>query len=117
MFIVMRTTIVDAGFSDRIVERFQAPGPLQERDGLLDISVMVNRKAKETEEVVTMIRWESEEAWKNWEKSEEHIQGHRNSRGQQPLEFIRSVAVQMYNVRMVKEGKAFGSGSARQAAE
>lgn len=24
-----------------------------------------------------MIRWESEEAWKNWETSEEHLAGHR----------------------------------------
>lgn len=28
-----------------------------------------------------MIRWESEEAWKNWETSEEHLAGHRAGRG------------------------------------
>lgn len=24
-----------------------------------------------------LIKWESEEAWKNWEKSPEHIAGHK----------------------------------------
>ena len=29
------------------------------------------------EEVIMIVRWESEEAWKAWEKSPEHIAGHK----------------------------------------
>ena len=34
---------------------------------------MVKRARRGDEEVVMLVRWESEEAWKNWEKSPEHF--------------------------------------------
>ncbi|MNC48982.1 hypothetical protein D3C75_981300 [compost metagenome] len=37
--------------SEKVVERFSTPGPLDEMEGLIDISVMVNKKGKENEEV------------------------------------------------------------------
>ncbi len=69
------------GNVDKVVERFSREGILDEREGLIDITVMTNKRSKETEEVVVNICWESEEAWKNWEKSPEYIQGHRDSKG------------------------------------
>ncbi|UPK46807.1 antibiotic biosynthesis monooxygenase family protein [Paenibacillus pabuli] len=36
--------------------------------------------------VMVLIRWQSEEAWKNWEKSDVHIKGHREKRGQEKPE-------------------------------
>jgi heme oxygenase (staphylobilin-producing) len=102
MFIQTRTIIVSPGHADEVVERFSRPGPIDGREGLLDITVMVNRRAKEHEEVVVMIRWESEEAWKNWEKSPEHIQGHRNRKDQPIPDYIISSTVNMYDVKAVK---------------
>lgn len=106
MFIQTRSIVVEKGNSDKVVERFSAPGPLEEMEGLLDISVMVNKKSKEHEEVIVLIRWASEEAWKNWEKSDAHIQGHRNSRGQEPPAYVLGTTVNMYEVKTVKAGKA-----------
>lgn len=105
MFIQTRTIVVEQGNSDKVVERFSAPGPVEEMEGLIDISVMVNKKHKENEEVIVLIRWESEEAWKNWEKSDVHIQGHRDSRGQEKPAFVVSTTVNMYEVKAVKKGK------------
>ncbi|MEK8130760.1 antibiotic biosynthesis monooxygenase [Paenibacillus filicis] len=105
MLIQTRTIVVQPGNADKVVERFSQEGPLDGREGLLDITVMVNKRSKETEEVLVLIRWESEEAWKNWEKSPEHIQGHRNSKGKQPPEYVISTTVSMYEVKKVRPGK------------
>jgi len=105
MLIQTRTMVVEKGNADQVVERFSKEGLLDQREGLLDITVMVNKKTKENEEVVVLIRWESEEAWKNWEKSPEHIQGHRDSRGKTPPEYMISTSVNMYEVKTVRKGK------------
>ncbi len=105
MLIQTRTIVVQKGNVDKVVERFSREGILDERGGLIDITVMTNKRSKETEEVVVIIRWESEEAWKNWEKSPEHIQGHRDSKGQTPPDYVISTTVNMYNVNKVRKGK------------
>lgn len=105
MLIQIRTIVVEKGNADKVVERFSKEGLLDGREGLLDISVMVNKRTKDNEEVVVIIRWESEEAWKNWEKSPEHTQGHKNSRGQATPEFVISTTVNMYEAKTVRYGK------------
>ncbi|NOU92109.1 antibiotic biosynthesis monooxygenase [Paenibacillus sp. LMG 31456] len=104
MFIQMRTIVVEKGNSDKVVEKFGQPTRVDEMEGLLDVHVMVNRKSKETEEIIAMIRWESEEAWKNWEKDPVHIEGHRNSRGQEKPAYVISSNVSMYDVKKIKSG-------------
>ncbi|MCM3781474.1 antibiotic biosynthesis monooxygenase [Neobacillus mesonae] len=103
MLIQLRAITVKEGFSDKIVERFGKPGgPMTEIPGFIDRSVMVkkNRKKDEdVEEVVVMIRWESEEAWKTWEKSPAHIEGHRNSRNQEKPDYLLETKVSMYDVK------------------
>lgn len=107
MFIMTRTILVEKGNSDKVVARFSGEGPMDNMDGLVDISVMVNTKSKEQEEVVVVIRWESQEAWKNWEKSDAHIQGHKENRGKQPPEYVLSTEVKLYEGEVVKRGKAY----------
>ncbi|AIQ52460.1 antibiotic biosynthesis monooxygenase [Paenibacillus sp. FSL R7-0331] len=106
MLIQTRSIVVEKGYSAQIIEKFSAPGALEEMPGLIDISVALNKKGKDNEEVLLLIRWESEDAWKNWEKSDAHLQGHRNSRGQEKPAYILSTTVNMYEVQKVKEGKA-----------
>ncbi|MEB1807207.1 MAG: antibiotic biosynthesis monooxygenase [Bacillaceae bacterium] len=103
MVIQTRTITVQTGYSDQVVERFSQKSPIDTMDGLIDRTVMVNRKKKDQEEVVVMVRWESLEAWKNWEKSDIHIQGHKNNKGNAKPEYILDINVNMYEV---KEGYA-----------
>jgi heme oxygenase (staphylobilin-producing) len=100
----MRTIVVEKGNSDKVVERFGQPSRVDEKEGLIDVHVMVNRRSKESEEIIAMIRWESEEAWKNWEKDPVHIEGHRNKRGQEKPEYVISSTVSTYDVKKVKQG-------------
>lgn len=104
MLIQTRTIVVEKGNVDQVVERFSKPGPIDEMEGLLDKTVMVNRKKQEHDEIMVMIRWESVDAWKNWEKSDAHIQGHRENKGKQPPEYVVSSTVNMYEVKAFKEG-------------
>lgn len=89
-----------------MVQRFSQDSPIHQMEGLIDFSVMVNKNQKEHEEVMILIRWESQEAWKNWEKSDVHIQGHRDKRGQPKPEYVISSSVNMFDVKTVKAGKA-----------
>ncbi|MCS7461579.1 antibiotic biosynthesis monooxygenase [Paenibacillus doosanensis] len=105
MLIQTRTIVVQKGSADLVVERFTKESPMDAMEGLIDKTVMVNRKKQdETEEVVVMIRWRSVEDWKNWEKSDVHIQGHRQNHGKPKPEYVISTTVNMYEVKAVKEG-------------
>ena len=104
MLIQLRKIVVQPGFADEVIERFCRQGAVDEMKGFIDRTVMVNRRSKDSEEVVAMIRWESEEDWKNWEKSPVHIAGHREKRGQQPPEYVIESSVQMYNVKATSTG-------------
>ncbi|MFV8827710.1 antibiotic biosynthesis monooxygenase [Alkalihalobacterium sp. APHAB7] len=106
MVIQTRTITVQPGYSDQVVERFSQDSPIDTMDGLIDRTVMVNRKKKDQEEVIFMVRWESLEAWKNWEKSDVHIQGHKNNKGKTKPEYILDINVNMYEVKAVKKQEA-----------
>ncbi|MDF2722889.1 MAG: antibiotic biosynthesis monooxygenase [Paenibacillus sp.] len=106
MLIQTRTIVVQKGFADKVVERFSQPSKVDGREGLIDINVLVNKRSKENDEVIVMIRWESEEAWKAWEKSPEHIQGHRDNKDSKPPEFVISTTVNMYEVKATRPGPA-----------
>ena len=104
MFIETKTIVVQEGFSDQIVERFHGEGIIEKSEGFIDLSVLVKRTRRGDEEVVVLIRWESEEAWKKWETSEAHIEGHRQSRGKPQPEYIVSRSHATYDVVSSKSG-------------
>ncbi|MCR8644599.1 antibiotic biosynthesis monooxygenase [Paenibacillus sp. N1-5-1-14] len=104
MFIETKTFIVTEGNSDKIVNRFSGEGIIEKSEGFIDLSVLVKKSRRGDEEVIVMIRWESEEAWKKWETSEAHIAGHRQSRGQPKPDHIVSVTHGTYEVKSAKYG-------------
>ncbi|WP_442601440.1 antibiotic biosynthesis monooxygenase family protein [Paenibacillus sp. KN14-4R] len=102
MFIETKTIIVKEGTSDKVVQRFSQPGIIEQSEGFIDLSVLVKKSRRGDEEVIVMIRWESEEAWKKWETSEAHIEGHRQSRGQPKPDHVISVSHGTYDVKATK---------------
>ncbi|MEF3303201.1 antibiotic biosynthesis monooxygenase [Paenibacillus sp. GYB003] len=103
MFVQMRKTIVTEGHAGRVVDRFSGEGIIEKQEGFVDLTVMVKKVRHGDEEVIVLIRWESEEHWKQWEKSEAHIAGHRARRGQAQPEFIVSTEGGLYDVKFVKK--------------
>lgn len=103
MFVIMRTITVKKGYADQVVERFGRRGAVHAFEGFIDSSVMVKRGKRQDEhdEVVVMIRWRSMEDRKNWEKSPEHIAGHRQNHGQTPPDYVISSVHAQYDVKVV----------------
>lgn len=106
MFVQIRKWVVTEGNSDKIVERFSkkpgdGPSLIEQREGFVGRELLVKKARRGDEEVVMIIRWESEEAWKAWEKSPEHIAGHRaklkEGKPQQP-DYIVSMEHSNYTV-------------------
>lgn len=83
MFVAIRRWTVTEGNSEKVVERFrkkpdqQGPSKMEQREGYIGREILVKNVRRGEEEVLMIVRWESEEAWKAWEKSPEHIAGHK----------------------------------------
>lgn len=103
MFVQMRKTIVTEGNADKVLERFSKEGIIEKQPGFVDLTVMVKKVRRGDEEVLVQIRWESEEDWKNWEKSDTHIAGHKAKLGQPKPDYIVSTEGGKYEVVTVKE--------------
>ncbi|WP_208543901.1 antibiotic biosynthesis monooxygenase [Paenibacillus protaetiae] len=108
MFVVKRNIKVQQGSSDKLVERFGSPGIIEQNEGFIDLQVMVKeaKRSDEYEEVIVLIRWESKEAWKNWEKSDAHVQGHRENRGKPKPEYVIEASHDAYEVKAIKGYRA-----------
>ncbi|NMO95866.1 antibiotic biosynthesis monooxygenase [Paenibacillus lemnae] len=104
MFIEVKTITAKAGTSERVVEHFTGPGEIEKIPGFIDLSVLVKEKRKNdvTEEVMVLIRWDSKDAWKHWETSNAHIQGHRERRGAAQPDHIIGSEHATYEVRSSK---------------
>lgn len=82
MFVQIRKWTVTEGNSEQILERFrkktgQGPSLVEQREGFISRELLVKNVRRGAEEVMMIVRWESEAAWKAWEKSPEHIAGHK----------------------------------------
>lgn len=106
MFVQVKNISVTEGNSAQVVERFSKPGIIEEQEGFIDATVMVKKVRRGEEEVMVLIRWKSEEYWKQWEKSEAHIAGHKANRGKPKPKYIVNSEGGLYNVVNIKEAKA-----------
>ncbi|ASZ63571.1 heme-degrading oxygenase HmoA [Bacillus subtilis] len=104
MFVQLRKMTVKEGYADKVIERFSAEGIIEKQEGLIDVTVLEKNVRRGDEEVVVMIRWESEDHWKQWEKSDAHIAGHKANKGKPKPDYLISTEVSMYHVRAVKQG-------------
>lgn len=99
----MKKTVVTEGNAEQVVNRFSREGIIEKQEGFIDLTVMVKKVRRGDEEVVIMIRWESEQHWKQWEKSEAHIAGHRANLGKPKPEYIVQSENGLYDVKAIKK--------------
>lgn len=102
MFVALRRITVTEGNADKVVEKFSASGVIEEQDGFIDLTVMKQKAMHGEEEVAVMIRWESEEHWKKWEKSDAHVAGHKAEKGKPKPEYLIRMEGERYEVQAVK---------------
>ncbi|PAD18228.1 antibiotic biosynthesis monooxygenase family protein [Shouchella clausii] len=96
-FLQAKTLIVEEGHGDKMVAKFAADGIIEEQPGFIDLQVMKQKPRKGQEEILVLIRWDSEESWKAWEKSDAHLAGHRANRGKPKPSFIIDSNQKVYN--------------------
>ncbi|RKL66373.1 antibiotic biosynthesis monooxygenase [Salipaludibacillus neizhouensis] len=101
-----KTIVVKQGTADKVVDRFSGEGIIEQSEGFIDLSVLVKESRKGNDKVVVLIRWESEASWKQWEKSEAHINMHRQNRGKPKPDHIVDSSHDTYHVRGVKTASA-----------
>ncbi|MDF2683891.1 MAG: antibiotic biosynthesis monooxygenase [Brevibacillus sp.] len=103
MFVQVRKTVVTEGNADKIVSRFSGEGLIEKQEGFIDSTVLVKKGSRGDEEVMVIVRWESEAHWKQWEKSDAHIAGHKANLGKPKPEYIVSSEGGLYEVKSVKK--------------
>lgn len=105
MIIEMKKWTVKEGHSKDILKKFEErkakPSIMEQQPGFLGREALMKKTTRGDEQVIMMVRWESEDALKAWKKSPEHIAGHKakiasgNPKREQP-EYIISVEHELY---------------------
>ena len=101
MFVAFRKMVIKEGYLDKITDRFGKPGILNEQEGYVDTTVMASKARRGEQEVAILIRWESEDHWKQWEKSDAHIASHAAKKGKPAPEHIISQEGSRYTIQAV----------------
>lgn len=101
MFYQIKQLTVKEGASNLVVERFSGTGLIDQQPGFLSKEVLVKKVRRGEETVLVLIKWDSEESWKNWEKSPEHIAGHKKKakEGTPKPEYILAGSQDVYYVK------------------
>ncbi|MEI5906001.1 antibiotic biosynthesis monooxygenase [Bacillus spongiae] len=98
MFVQMKYIYVTEGHAHNMKNRFAGEGVIEKQPGFIDLSVLKKSSRKGQEEVIVMIRWESERDWKAWETSDIHLAGHRANRGKPSPSYIIDSRQEVYQV-------------------
>lgn len=103
LFIQMRKITVAEGNAEQVINRFSKEGIIEKQEGFVDMKVLEKKVRRGEEEVVVLVTWESEEYWKQWEKSDAHIAGHKANLNQPKPSYILNTEVSKYEVKTVKK--------------
>lgn len=88
MLVMVRKMVVTEGHADQVIKQFSSEGIIEKQEGFIDLTVMQQKARRGEEEVIVMIHWESEEYWKQWEKGDAHLAGHKAKRDQPKPEYL-----------------------------
>ena len=94
--------VVKEGSSELVVARFQGEGLIEKQPGFVNMQVLVKKVRRGDEEVLILVNWKSEEDWKNWEKSPEHIAGHKANAGKPKPDHLIEMNQSVYEVKLAK---------------
>ncbi|UII55861.1 antibiotic biosynthesis monooxygenase [Cytobacillus spongiae] len=102
MFYQVKRIIVKEGYGEGIIENFTGEGIIEKQHGFINLKVLEKKISRGNEEIMVLIQWESEEDWKNWEKSPEHLAGHKAKAGKVKPAYLVDSSQHVYYVRSQK---------------
>ncbi len=103
MYVQMRKTVVTEGNADQVVKRFHEEGTVEKQEGFIDLTVMAKKVQSGEEEIIVMIRWESEEYLQQWEKSDAYLANLKALRAKPMPEYIVSAETGFYEVKVERK--------------
>lgn len=76
MIIVTNTSHITKGNGEKLIERFDRIGKVEQMEGFLGLEVLFTQNLSEYDEVSVVTRWNSKEDFQNWTKSEAFRESH-----------------------------------------
>lgn len=102
MYIVTNCVKIKKNEGKKLIDRFNKVGQVEMMEGFLGLEVLETQKLKDYDEVTIMTRWESEEHFQNWVKSDAFKEAHKHeARGERP-DFIIENRISYYTVPIVR---------------
>ena len=99
MFIETKVFKVETGTGEELIERFSKRGIIVEQPGFIELMVMKKVRRADYDEITLMIRWESQEDYTNWKRSDAHQSGHKQKK-ERPSHIL-DVTMETYRVESV----------------
>lgn len=81
MYIVTNITKIKKGEGHKLIQRFDKVGKVETMEGFLGLEVLSSKKLEEYDEVSIVTRWDSEEAFTGWTKSDAFKESHNHQGG------------------------------------
>ncbi|MEI3607545.1 heme oxygenase [Pseudogracilibacillus sp. SE30717A] len=100
MYIVTNTTKIKKDEGIKLINRFNKVGKVEMMEGFLGLEVLETQKLKDYDEVTIVTRWETEDNFKNWTKSEAFKEAHRHNGGRP--DYIIENKISYYKVPIVR---------------
>lgn len=76
MIIVTNTSHITKGNGEKLIERFDRIGKVEQMEGFLGLEVLFTQNLSEYDEVSVVTRWNSKEDFQNWTKSDAFRESH-----------------------------------------
>ena len=102
VFYQIKRFVVQEGTSQLVLDRHSKEGLIEKQPGFVSVKVLQKKVRRGDEEIMLIVEWESEQDWKNWEKSPEHIAGHKANAGKPKPEHIIEVSQNVYELKIQK---------------
>lgn len=100
MYIVTNTTKCKKNEGIKLIERFNRVGKIEMMNGFLGLEVLATQKLEDYDEVSIVTRWNSEDSFKNWLKSDAFKESHRHEGGKP--DFIIENKISYYEVAVTR---------------
>ncbi|WP_321166104.1 heme oxygenase [Bacillus sp. FJAT-28004] len=97
MIIVTNVSQITKGEGEKLVERFDRVGKVEEMEGFLGLEVLLTQNLKDYDEVSIVTRWQSRDDFNNWTKSEAFRESHSHRK---TPEYILSNKIMFQEVKV-----------------
>ncbi|HLS61522.1 MAG TPA: heme oxygenase [Virgibacillus sp.] len=100
MYIVTNTTKIKKDEGYKLINRFDKVGKIEKMEGFLGLEVFSTKKLKDFDQVTVVTRWESEDYFSAWMKSDAFKWAHQYDGGKP--EYILSNKVSHYELEVTR---------------